>query len=52
MVIGYIAIAIVVALVLLTLLWGARRPAPTRRPDPPERRYGTLRGANDETDPY
>jgi hypothetical protein len=44
---AYIAIAVVAVLVVLTLVWGARRPAVETKP---AKRYSGFRGASDESD--
>jgi hypothetical protein len=51
--IATIAIAVVVALVLLTLIWGLLRPSeqrPARKQQ--EKRYGSFRRAGEDTDAY
>lgn len=50
-----VAIAIVVALVLLTLVWGALRPSEQRsprKPPPAEKRYGGFRPTREDSDAY
>ena len=47
MTLAYIGIAIVAVLVVLTLVWGARRPSDDRRPT---KRYDGFRPARDESD--
>ena len=46
MTLAYIGIAIVAVLVVLTLVWGARRPSDDR----PTKRYDGFRPARDESD--
>ena len=48
-----VLIVIVVALVLLTLLWGLLRPSGQRAPrkaPPPEKRYGGFRPTREDSD--
>ena len=50
-----IAIAVVVALVLLTLIWGLLRPSDQRqqrKPPPPEKRYSGFRRTPEDSDAY
>ena len=47
MTLAYIGIAIVAVLVILTLVWGARRPSDERRTT---KRYDGFRPARDESD--
>jgi hypothetical protein len=49
MTLAYIGIAIVAALVLLTVLWGVFRPGP-ERPPKQSKRYDGFRRQQDESD--